>query len=259
MPGGTFSAPKRSFPAPTLLDPVSAYDRIAPEFESLAKPRRAYLRQIDRLVVSNIPHGCGSLLDVGAGNGTRGLRIAREAGLREVTLLEPSAAMRSGWPAGVQSLEIRAEELGSVAGNFDVILCLWNVIGHIFPAAKRVEVLRQFARLASPRGKIFVDFNYRYNIRQYGLWPTLGRRLRDWLQPAERNGDVTVAWTVADMALTTSGHVFTGREIARIVSAAGLRMEDRYVVDYSTGDLCRRAFQGNPLYVLRPRDIHGSS
>jgi SAM-dependent methyltransferase len=237
---------------PELLDPVSAYDRIAPQFTSVASPRRAYLERIDRLIVSEIPPGSRSLLDVGAGEGERGLRIAREAGLREVTLVEPSAAMRDKWPAGIHGLSIRAEELGSVAGNFDVILCLWNVIGHVFPAAKRADVLRQFARLASAGGRVFIDFNHRYNIPQYGLWPTLGRRLYDEIHPGERNGDVTVIWTIGGVNCATRGHVFTSREVTRMIAAAGLQIKRKYIVDYTTGELCRRDFQGNPLYVLQP-------
>jgi 2-polyprenyl-3-methyl-5-hydroxy-6-metoxy-1,4-benzoquinol methylase len=160
--------------------------------------------------------------------------------------------MRRRWPAGVHALAIRAEELASVAAGFDVILCLWNVLGHVFPASARTEVLRQFVRLASPGGRVFMDVNHRYNVRQYGLWPTIGRRLYDWIRPGEQNGDVTVTWTVAGATCATRGHVFTDREMARIIAAAGLQIERQYIVEYSTGELCRRAFQGNPLYVLRP-------
>jgi 2-polyprenyl-3-methyl-5-hydroxy-6-metoxy-1,4-benzoquinol methylase len=235
-----------------VLDPVLAYDRVAPSFPSIAAPRRAYLDQIDRLIVSAIPPGNRSLLDVGAGDGARSLRVAREAGLLEVTLLEPSGAMRRLWPAGVHALAIRAEELASLARGFDVILCLWNVIGHIFPAPARTEVLRQFGRLASPGGRVFMDVNHRYNVRHYGLWPTIGRRLYDWVHPCEQNGDVTVTWTVAGAEWATRGHVFTHQELGRMIAAAGLQIEYQYTVDYSTGALCRRTSQGNPLYVLRP-------
>ena len=100
---------------------------------------------MDALVVSEIPAGSQSLLDVGAGDGARARRIARAAGLNEVTLLEPSAEMRRHWPADAKGWTMRAEELKSVAGEFDVIICLWNVLGHIFPAANRIEALRQFA------------------------------------------------------------------------------------------------------------------
>ncbi len=168
----------------------------------------------------------------------------------EVALVEPSRAMRREWPVGVQGLAIPAEELASVAGSFDVILCLWNVIGHVFPAVRRTEVLRQFARLASAEGKIFVDCNHRYNIRQYGAFRTAARLLYDWVAPGERNGDVTVTWTINGIDCATTGHVFTNREVTRMIAAAGLRVERKYIVDYSSGELCRWGFQGNLLYVL---------
>jgi 2-polyprenyl-3-methyl-5-hydroxy-6-metoxy-1,4-benzoquinol methylase len=230
---------------------------MALSFASIAAPRRAYLDRIDQLIVSAIPPGSRSLLDVGAGDGARALRIAGEAGLREVTLLEPSSAMRRQWPAGVHALAIRAEEMASLAGGFDVILCLWNVIGHVFPAPARTELFRQFGRLASPGGRIFMDVNYRYNARHYGLWPTIGRRLYDWIHPGEQHGDVTVTWTVAGAECATRGHVFTHRELSRMIAAAGLQIERQYIIDYSTGELCRHTFQGNPLYVLRPGGTNG--
>ncbi|MGD0201871.1 MAG: methyltransferase domain-containing protein, partial [Bryobacteraceae bacterium] len=162
-----------------LLDPVAAYDRIAPVFPRLAAERRAYLDAVDRLVVSGIPPGSRSLLDVGAGDGARVSRIARASGLRELTLLEPSAVMRSRCPPEARIWAMRAEDLGREQGRFDVITCLWNVLGHIFPTAARAEVLRQFARLVSSTGTIFIDVNHRYNARHYGTLPTALRFLRD--------------------------------------------------------------------------------
>jgi len=40
-----------------MLDPVAAYDRIAPVFARVAEERRPYLAGIDRLVISGIPPG----------------------------------------------------------------------------------------------------------------------------------------------------------------------------------------------------------
>ena len=77
-----------------LLDPVVAYDRLAPFYTRVAERRLAYLEAIERLVLDRIPSGSSSYLDVGSGDGRRALRIARHAALREVVLVEPSAAMR---------------------------------------------------------------------------------------------------------------------------------------------------------------------
>jgi 2-polyprenyl-3-methyl-5-hydroxy-6-metoxy-1,4-benzoquinol methylase len=225
-----------------LLDPVAAYNRIAASYAQLSEQRRAYLDAVERLVVAAIPAGSRSLLDVGSGDGVRALRIAHAAGLTNVTLLEPSAAMRRSWPADVTTWAMRAEDLASQSGQFDVITCLWNVFGHIFPAAARAEVLRQCSRLLAPGGRIFVDVSHRYNVAHYGVAQTLWR----WFRGS--SGDVTVNWSA--QGITTMGHVFSAAEFAALCRSAGLSIERRYVLDYATGELRRSIFQGHLLYVL---------
>jgi 2-polyprenyl-3-methyl-5-hydroxy-6-metoxy-1,4-benzoquinol methylase len=192
------------------------------------------------------------MLDVGAGDGLRALRIAAAVGLRDVTLLEPSGAMRCNYPLEATIWPMRAEDLNRCKGSFDVIACLWNVLGHIAPAAARIEVLRQFARLLSPPGKIFIDLNHRYNARHYGALVTSLRFLRDRVSPAGANGDVQVCWDIAGRSIATTGHVFTHKEFLAMAGAAGLRVEKRFIIDYASGQLRPRSWEGNLLYVLRP-------
>jgi 2-polyprenyl-3-methyl-5-hydroxy-6-metoxy-1,4-benzoquinol methylase len=234
-------------PAPVILDPVAAYDRIAPVFARIAEKRRSYLDSIDRLVTSELPPGSLSMLDVGAGDGVRARRIAQARDVRELVLVEPSVAMQ-GPDAKFRTM--RAEELHLAEGEFDVITCLWNVLGHIFPSASRLEVLRQFARLASPGGRIFVDVQHRYNVRHYGAIPTALRLLHDHLRWNETNGDVVVAWDVEEVRCATRGHVFTHREFRSLTQEAGLNIEKRFVVDYATGECRRWSIEGHLLYVL---------
>lgn len=226
-----------------MLDPVAAYDQIAPSYARLSEERRAYLAGVERLVVSAIPEHARSLLDVGAGDGVRAMRIARGVEISEIVLLEPSAAMRANWPASVTAWAIRAEELRAQEGQFDAITCLWNVLGHIFPASARCEVLRQCARLLAPGGRIFIDVSHRYNAVHYG-WRTTAWR---FLRGASR--DVVVTWKPE--GVSTMGHVFTGREFAGLCRAAGVTINRQFVVDYATGAVRRWSFQGNLLYVLR--------
>jgi 2-polyprenyl-3-methyl-5-hydroxy-6-metoxy-1,4-benzoquinol methylase len=230
-----------------MLDPVSAYDRIAPVFARIAEKRKSYLDSIDRLVISGIPPQSRSMLDVGAGDGGRARRIAQARDIAELVLLEPSAAMQ-GQDRKFRTM--RAEELHLLEGKFDVITCLWNVLGHIFPSDARLEVLRQFARLLSPQGRIFVDVQHRYNVRHYGTIPIALRFLHDQLMWNETNGDVTVAWDVEGVRCTTRGHVFTHREFRSLAQAAGLKIENRFVVDYASGEGRRWSVEGHLLYVL---------
>jgi SAM-dependent methyltransferase len=231
-------------------EPVAAYDRIASEFARISDERRAYLDAIERLVIAEIPPGARSLLDVGAGDGTRTLRIAAAAGLKDFVLLEPSAGMRSKWAPGVSGWPIRAEELSTKDGRFDVITCLWNVLGHIHPGQARVEVLRQCGRLLSPQGVLLIDVNHRYNASHYGLVPTLARMLRDRFVPNERNGDVTARWTVDGGACAAKGHVFTDAEFRRLATVAGLTVRKVFAVDYRTGEIRRSKHGGSLFYVV---------
>lgn len=229
---------------------MQAYDRIAPEYSRLSRQRRAYLDRIDRLVISEIPNGRRSLLDIGAGDGSRSRQIANAVGLQDLVLLEPSASMRSKWPPNTRGWTIRAEELSSRNGSFDVITCLWNVLGHISPVENRVEVLRQCGRLLSPEGLLFIDVSHRYNMLHYGLLPTFLRMMRDHIFPDEKNGDVTACWNVNGCNYATRGHVFTDSGFRRISSSAGLTIRKVFPVDYTTGEIRHSNFAGHLLYVL---------
>jgi SAM-dependent methyltransferase len=241
-----------------VLDPVPAYDRVSPFFSEISQRRKRYLDSIDQLTVARVPSGSRSLLDVGAGDGKRARRIANKAGLSDVILLEPSAGMMKDYPDSAGIWKLRAEDLGpdnAGTGNhlFDVITCLWNVLGHIRPAKTRVQVLRQLSRRLTPEGVLFLDVNHRYNLRSYGLIRTAGRFLYDQLSPGETNGDVTVSWSFGDVRCRTYGHVFTDREIRRLAGDADLVVTELVVVDYETGEAKRRAWEGNLFYVFRPR------
>ena len=231
-----------------MHDPVAAYNRIAPIYQSLSDQRRNYLNAIERLVAATISPNSHSLLDVGAADGSRARRIARASGIPEVVLLEPAEGMRRG--GNGEFLAIPAEELHRVERQFDVILCLWNVLGHIFPPTSRTEVLRQFARLLAPGGRAFIDVNHRYNARHYGALSTALRFLRDRISWHERNGDVEVSWNINEERCPTMGHVFTHKEMKSLCHNAGLKIEKKFIVDYATGQERRLAIEGHLLYVL---------
>lgn len=231
---------------PAELDQVAAYDRLAAEYANISARRRAYLDAIERLVIAHVPADAHSMLDIGAGDGRRAVRIAYEAGISSLTLLEPSSNMRQTWPASVQAWPLRAEELAHQQGSFDVITCLWNVLGHIFPSPARQQVLRQIARLLRPGGAAFIDVSHRYNGRHYGFFPTLIRMTTDLLRTD--TGDVLAKWTVAGQALTTRGHVFTDREMTDALHAAGLTIAGQHFVDYRTGDPVASRWLGHLFY-----------
>ena len=247
-------------------DPVSAYDCIAASYPEIAALRQKYLEGVDNIIVQQIigrgmDREGSKFLDVGAGTGERAARIAGRARLHPLVLLEPSSGMRGRMRSGPEIWPIRMEQLHSEEGlfanrQFDVITCLWNVIGHVKGAESRARVLGELAKLLATDGLLFLDVNHRYNIPSYGVLQTAGRFLRDQLWPTEHNGDVSVEWIYgpSSQSCKTYGHVFTGREMKQLFRSAGLLIEKRMVVSYEDGRTCRFAIQGNLLYCLRRKN-----
>lgn len=233
-----------------ILDPVDAYDRIAAVYPRLAEARTPYLAAIDELIISRVPAGSESLLDVGAGNGKRACQIAERAAIQEVVLLEPSAGMRAAVSSTAEIWPVRVEELGEVNRQFDVITCLWNVLGHTSSTEARMGALSKLRRMLSPKGRMFIDVNHRYNAGAYGWFRTAGRWVYDNLERDNTHGDVIARWDVDGVRCATHGHVFTDREFRRLIVSAGLDIQERVVVDYGTGQIRRFGFAGNLFYAL---------
>ena len=157
------------------LDPVAAYDRIAPVFARLAEQRKPYLDRIDQLVISEMPPGSRSMLDVGSGDGARARRIAQTRGSRSL------CCWSQAWRC--RATATRTPRCGRCGPKnftrFKPSLTSSPVSGmssDTFSLDSRMEMLRQFARLVSPHGRIFVDVNHRYNARHYGSLKTALRR-----------------------------------------------------------------------------------
>jgi 2-polyprenyl-3-methyl-5-hydroxy-6-metoxy-1,4-benzoquinol methylase len=238
-----------SQPQDVILDPVAAYDAWAPCYTTYSQSRLPYLQAVERLILARIT-GARSLLDVGAGDGSRALRIAKSAGIGETVLLEPSEGMRGHGTAEGEIWSCRASEIPQSARRFDVIICLWNVLGHIQGHADRQAILMRLKDLLTPSGTIFLDVNHRYNASAYGWSITFLRHLRDVFFWSERNGDVVLHWKTNDRTIRTRGHVFTQAELTRLFCAASLKIQRRWIVNYETGAEQRSPLLGNLLYEL---------
>jgi 2-polyprenyl-3-methyl-5-hydroxy-6-metoxy-1,4-benzoquinol methylase len=193
------------------------------------------------------------LLDIGAGDGSRAVRIAAQSAIKRIVLVEPSRAMIAQAPNGCEVRQVRAEELREtdLGEKFDAITCLWNVLGHIRSKDERLRAVRAIDALLSSGGRLFLDVNHRYNVRSYGIVATVTRFLGDRLLPSDSRGDVIPTWTIAGRSISTYGHVFTHHEIVELTREAGLDIEERLIVDYKYGSLHRYSFLGNLLYIFR--------
>lgn len=234
----------------TQLDVIEAYDRLGLGLAAIRAARQAYCDGIDQLILADLPAAASSLLDVGSGEGERAEAIARTADVDEITLLEPSAGMRSLMQSPREIWTDRIEDLPPITRRFEVITCLWNVLGHVPSPEMRLQALRTMCSLLSPNGRLFLDVQNRYNARAYGTLSTFGRWLQDRIAPSPDNGDVTVRWKSNAGEVVTYGHVFTPHEMSKLIGAAGLKIVKQNFVDYGTGKICDSQFSGSMFFVL---------
>jgi SAM-dependent methyltransferase len=213
--------------------------------------------------MTRLAAGARSLLDVGAGDGVRAYGIARACGVSHLVLAEPSTVMADYCRRvpGAEVWQVAAEELPESERKFDAVTGLWNVLGHVETGAKRLATLRRMRSLLADGGLIFFDVNNRYNARAYGLFKTAARALFDLVSPSETNGNVYFSWEIEGRRIRGRGHVFTPREVETLAWRAGLRVRERHVFDYVTGERRRFVLQGQLLYVLEhdARAVSGAS
>lgn len=74
-----------------------------------------------------------------------------------------------------------------VSGQFDLVTCLWNVLGHVHGAAQRCRALANLAWLLAPDGLLILDVNNRWNVRSYG-WRAIRNIVYGASEIAETSG-----------------------------------------------------------------------
>jgi SAM-dependent methyltransferase len=229
------------------------YDAMAPVYRDYAARRANYLDAIDSFVAESIPPAAQRLLDVGSGDGIRAMALARACGIATVVLSDVSSEMvqRCRMLGATEVWHVPAQSLPDNGTRFDAITCLWNVLGHLAGHAERVAALRRMRDLLAPGGRLFLDVQNRHNASAYGWGRVLMRVGIDTMWPDERRGDTSFDWKVGDTTIRGRGHLFTPREIGKLLRQAGLEVVSRFTFDYSTGCRSTSVLLGQLVFVCR--------
>lgn len=238
-----------------IISSSEYYDQLAVTYRQISQSRMAYLAGIDRLIVHSLRSGL-SVLDVGGADGVRSRRLARDAGVSRVTLLDSSPAMLSRVePENFEQViqgDITSEATLARLGKarFDAALMLWNVLGHIPMPRARLRALANIHHALRPNGLLFLDCNNRENAHAYGWWVAR----RNWLlgllsRDGERWNFALPAKNPADAVSYV--HMFSARELNRLAVAAEFRIDRLVFVDYETGQPVKSCFKGQIFLQLR--------
>lgn len=230
------------------LNSKQYYDSISGEYAFVRNQRGIYLDKVDSLIIKDFYKKSTKMLDVGAGDGLRGLKIFKNIEADTIYLVEESDKMiRNVERLGGVNVFVGPIQQFHSQEKFDLILCLWNVLGHINTFQDRASILKTLRDLLAINGTIVIDFNNRYNYRQYGalgvirnIIVSLLKKEAGWFGLKNKDGSV-------------HGKVYIHNyfEIKMLISQAGLRVESLRVIDYSSGKIQNNLFQGQYLFYLK--------
>lgn len=233
------------------------YNEIASDYREFSRRKETYIEKIDEIVCFEVNKlsKAPSILDVGAGDGERGLRIAKYLQAKRCFLVEPSENLyqmcvnRNG---SENSLKATAEDLDkSEIGQFDGILCLWNVLGHVDSSEGRIKSLVNLKEKLNSNGRIFIDVNNRHNAQSYGFFEVLKRKVVDTLFFDVSRGDAHFTIKYNEKEFEMKGHLFIPREIESHFQKAGLTVERRFSINYESGKVSTSPYLGQLFYILK--------
>lgn len=241
----------------TISNQSDMYDHLAPDYHTYSLRKIEYLEAVETIVIKNIPSNASTLLDIGAGDGTRAMKIADATNITDITLVEPCPSMAelcAKLPVNAV-WKVSAEDLPRPKKKYDVILCLWNVLGHITNHSARITALKNMSDFLSENGLLFIDVNNRYNAVSYGMCKTIYRFLYDTILPSPTNGDVTFEWEINGKKIPAMGHFFTPSEMDTLFQSANLQICKRFIVNYDSGKNMSNIFEGQMLFKLKHKGM----
>ncbi len=235
------------------------YNKLSQHYRRYSNKRKPYLETIDKLIINNLSDVKKvDILDVGCGDGVRGTNIFKATNGNSLTMIDNSPKMIklakqfSNQKIKVVHLDITNWNTLALKNNrYNVILCLWNVLGHIPTGKLRLQSLLNMKKLLKHNGMIFIDLSNRYNIKYYGKITVLKNIIKDMLTPSSNNGDFSYKLVIDDsIQLKTTSHFFNPFEAEHLFKETKLKIKNKYFVNYQNGNLEKFFWQGHLFYIL---------
>ena len=148
------------------------YDNLSSTYHQVFKARKKYLDSIDQEILNFFNSiTIDIILDVGIGDGIRANRYLTKYNFSQKNFygLEPSKKM---YLKALNNFEEKQNiinkdlESYQTQKKFDLILSLWNVIGHV---SNLENFIKKASQLINHDGYFIFDYNNIYNLKEYGL------------------------------------------------------------------------------------------
>lgn len=227
------------------------YNDIANSYRQISEQRKSFLDAIDEYIIDYATNKLNNIkyLDIGAGDGYRSLKIARGIGSEKTILLDNSDQIL----AKIESKDSLELVINSILDfespiEFNLITCLWNVLGHVGDFQDRKNVFKKLETLLEDDGVFIFDVNNRYNIAHYGM-----KNVMNNMEAEQYNPQIAGWFTLNQDGNKTQVYVHNPFEINKYLEGTQLAVEKVEYIDYSTGKKKETFFEGQLLYYIKKK------
>lgn len=228
----------------------NTYDVLSTIYRKVSSEKKNYLDGVDELIIKSAGKR-KSLLDLGPGDGERINKMAKRLGVEKFILVENSSEMAklSSKLVGSNKVVQRSITEYRPSNKFEIITCLWNVLGHVEPYSSIQGIFLNINSMLADNGLFFLDVNNRYNASAYGNWNALRNFLQDtfgftnkkYFKFSKRINNLNVPMKV---------HFFSDLEISTFAKRAGLKIVESKYIDYNSGAIKKFPWQGQLFYII---------
>ena len=237
-----------------ILNTEKFYNLFTKEYGDYSKERFSYILSVNKIIKKKYSSP-KKILDIGCGDGERIKQLSCFWNTKEIFLVDQSESMLNIAIKNTGFTGVKADigkDVFFEDNFFDLITCLWNVLGHIENEERCLFALKSFKnKIDKNSGIIIFDINNRYNIFQYGLVNVIRNIIKDLYNYNFKNGDFLLSIPIVDKSLNTNVHIFNPFEMRRLIEKAGLVIEDEIYINYRTGVRVPSWLFGQILYIIK--------
>lgn len=207
------------------------YDNLSKTYDQISEKRKKYLDSIDQEILIFLRSiNVSSILDVGLGDGRRSNKYIKTLNFSEKNFygLEPSLKMYLKALNNFKEINnIFNKNIESYETNkkFNVIMCLWNVIGHV----SNLEIfIKKISKLSGNNGYFIFDFNNIFNIQTYGIYNFVSNLLLSSFKNK-------FSYKIMNENNDTVVNYYNPRYISKILSLNNFQIIKKIHINYQSG------------------------
>ena len=145
-------------------------------------------------------------------------------------------------------IDVRAKNWEKQVSSIDLIICLWNVLGHLDDTESRINTLNGFHSILKTDAYLCFDVNNRHN-EEYGFLKSKIRYIFDKVLPDFKRGDVKFNWEIANEKIPAKGHLFTPSEVKFLLKNSGFKVIKMNGISYKSGKIYKETYKGQ-IFVI---------